>query len=41
MRNEQLQTLEKDFYAHEKSRQHDNVVVVGDFNITPWSVYYK
>lgn len=41
MRNEQLQTLEKDFYTHEKSRKHDNVVVVGDFNITPWSVYYK
>jgi len=41
MRNDQLQTFQKDFALHEKSRSDDKVVVVGDFNLTPWSSYYK
>lgn len=40
MRNEQLQTFVQDFQSHESDRKHDNIVVVGDFNITPWSSYY-
>lgn len=41
MRNEQLKTFAQDFQKHESDRQHDNVLVVGDFNITPWSTYYS
>lgn len=40
MRNNQLLTFEHDFDLQEQSRKNDNVVVVGDFNITPWSAYY-
>ena len=40
MRNDQLTTFVQDFKTHEADRQHDNIVVVGDFNITPWSAYY-
>lgn len=40
MRNQQLKTFEEDFYLHEKSREHNNVIVVGDFNVTPRSAYY-
>lgn len=40
MRNEQLKTFAKNFNDHEFDRKHDNIVVVGDFNITPWSSYY-
>lgn len=41
MRNEQLKTLDQDFTLHEKTRSQDRVVVVGDFNVTPRSAYYK
>lgn len=41
MRNEQLEVFERDFYLHETSREHDNVIVVGDFNVTPRSAYYN
>ncbi len=40
MRNEQLNTFVQDFENHESDRQHDNILVVGDFNITPRSPYY-
>lgn len=41
MRNEQLVALERDFTLHEKTRENDKVIVVGDMNITPWSAYYQ
>lgn len=41
MRNEQLKTFVQDFQQHESDRKHNNIVVVGDFNITPWSTYYS
>lgn len=41
MRNEQLTTFVKDFKSHESDRKHDNIVAIGDFNITPWSSYYE
>lgn len=40
MRNEQLATFVKDFKSHESDRKHDNIVAIGDFNITPRSSYY-
>ena len=40
MRNEQLTTFVKDFNSHEADRKYNNVVMVGDFNVTPWSPYY-
>jgi len=40
MRNEQLKTLVHDFQTHESVKKQDNIVMVGDFNITPWSPYY-
>lgn len=40
MRNEQLKTFTQDFALHASKRKHDRIVVAGDFNITPWSLYY-
>ena len=40
MRNEQLKTFVQDFEKHESDRKHENIFVVGDFNITPWSSDY-
>jgi len=40
MRNQQLTTLVNDFYTHEKWQKYANIVMVGDFNLTPWSSYY-
>ncbi len=40
MRNEQLRTFVQDFQKHESDRKHENIFVVGDFNITPWSFDY-
>ena len=40
MRNEQLKTFDQDFALHEQTRPDDKVIVVGDFNLTPWSAYY-
>lgn len=41
MRNEQLTTFVQDIKQHESDRKHDDIVAVGDFNITPWSSYYS
>jgi len=41
MRNNQLNTLRNDFNKHEKYRSGDNVIMIWDFNISPWSYYYK
>jgi endonuclease/exonuclease/phosphatase (EEP) superfamily protein YafD len=41
MRNEQLITFVQDFRSHEADRKHDNILAIGDFNITPWSSYYS
>ena len=41
MRNDQLATFDKDFALHAQQRSLQSpVVVVGDFNTTPWSAYY-
>jgi len=41
MRNTQLTTFVQDFKQHEIDRKHGNIIVAGDFNITPWSSYYS
>jgi len=41
MRNNQLNSFVQDFKNHESNKKRDNVVVVGDFNVTPWSSYYS
>jgi endonuclease/exonuclease/phosphatase (EEP) superfamily protein YafD len=41
MRNDQLTSFVQDFKKQEADRKIDNIVAVGDFNITPWSPYYK
>lgn len=41
MRNTQLKTFVDDFQMHEVQRTHKNIVVAGDFNITPRSSYYS
>ncbi len=42
MRNQQITTFFEDFDMHkiQHREQHDKVIVVGDFNTTPWSQYY-
>jgi len=40
MRNEQLTTFVENFKDHESDRKHNNIVAVGDFNVTPRSSYY-
>lgn len=42
-RNQQLITIKKDYYQqHENYREKDaKIVMIGDFNISPWSVFYK
>jgi len=40
MRNNQLENFVKDFTNHETQQKHDHIIVVWDFNITPWSLYY-
>ena len=42
-RNQQLITIKKDYYQkHEDYREKDaKIVMIGDFNISPWSVFYK
>ncbi len=40
MRNNQLRSFVQDFQNHESDRKLDNIVVVGDFNVTPRSPYY-
>jgi len=41
MRNQQLASFDRDFVLHETARPHDRIIVAGDFNITPWSAYYR
>jgi endonuclease/exonuclease/phosphatase (EEP) superfamily protein YafD len=41
MRNEQLTTFVQDIKQHESDKKHNDIVAVGDFNITPWSSYYS
>ena len=42
-RNQQLITLKKDFFQlHESERAGDSkIIMVWDFNVSPWSVFYK
>ncbi|EKD24889.1 MAG: hypothetical protein ACD_80C00145G0023 [uncultured bacterium (gcode 4)] len=40
MRNEQLAVLVQNFKNHEADKKHNNIVMVWDFNVTPWSPYY-
>jgi len=43
MRNEQLNVFVDNFVSHQNKHRndHDNVMIVGDFNISPWSTFYK
>ena len=43
MRNTQIQTFFHDFALHQQIHRsrNDKVIVLWDFNTTPWSVYYK
>lgn len=41
MRNRQLTTLFNDFTLHDKFRKHNNIVMLWDFNLSPWSKYYQ
>ena len=42
-RNQQFITIKKDFYMqHEEAREEDaKIIMIGDFNVSPWSVFYK
>ncbi|MEI6117834.1 MAG: endonuclease/exonuclease/phosphatase family protein [bacterium] len=40
MRNEQLTTFVNNFKSHQTDRKYNNIIAVGDFNVTPWSSYY-
>ena len=42
-RNQQLITIKKDYYTqHEQSRDKDSkIIMLGDFNVSPWSIFYK
>lgn len=41
MRNEQLKTLWDDILEQQKHRESENIIIIGDFNLTPRSIYYK
>ena len=42
MRNQQFDILSEDFQLHQKDRtENDKVLVLGDFNVSPRSKYYK
>lgn len=42
MRNNQFEILAQDFEKHQKDRTWDDkVLMLGDFNVSPWSIYYK
>lgn len=43
MRNEQLKVFVDNFILHQNKHRnnHDNVMIIGDFNISPWSIFYK
>jgi endonuclease/exonuclease/phosphatase (EEP) superfamily protein YafD len=43
MRNTQINTFFKDFDMHKQvhRERNDEVVVIGDFNTSPWSLFYR
>ncbi len=42
MRNNQFDILYQDFLKHNTKRtQEDKVMIIWDFNVSPWSIYYK
>lgn len=43
MRNEQLKSFLDNFRLHQSKHRdnNDNVMIVGDFNVSPWSIFYK
>ena len=41
MRNEQLNELSNLMTQYYNNKPQQKVVLLGDFNITPWSSYYK
>ena len=43
MRNEQLKVFLDNFELHQNKHRdnHDNVMIVWDFNVSPWSAFYK
>ncbi|HOG15665.1 MAG TPA: endonuclease/exonuclease/phosphatase family protein [Candidatus Absconditabacterales bacterium] len=42
MRNKQFNILMNDFEKHDlEQSQNNHVMVLGDFNVSPWSIYYK
>ena len=42
MRNKQFNIISKDYLAHQKVRwEDDRVIMIWDFNVSPWSKYYK
>jgi len=42
MRNEQLKKLNEEFLLQARDRPEDiPVVMIGDFNVSPWSAFYK
>lgn len=43
MRNTQISTFFKDFDLHKQvhRERNDKVVVIGDFNTSPWSFFYR
>jgi len=42
MRNNQIDYFFKDFFIHQESHRikNDKVIALGDFNTSPWSVFY-
>jgi endonuclease/exonuclease/phosphatase (EEP) superfamily protein YafD len=42
MRNRQFDTIVKDYIIHKQSRNNnDKVIMLWDFNVSPWSKFYK
>jgi endonuclease/exonuclease/phosphatase (EEP) superfamily protein YafD len=42
MRNNQFNILSQDFLEHQDDRSNnDKVLMLWDFNVSPWSIYYK
>lgn len=41
MRNEQLATIHADIVTHQPSRKDAPILLLGDLNVSPWSVFYQ
>ena len=42
MRQEQLKKLNNDFWVHDQDRSEDaSLLMIGDFNLSPWSAFYS